>query len=408
MSATQPKPRNEEITEQDLFGSIPKALDINPFEGINLDEITVKPKRKGASDDEELIEINPIQGIDIDEISAVSVPPFDGEEQLEIVEINPIEEEHVEGLNDIHPIPAGAAAGVAVSAGILSGSTKPHFLEKLKIFFTQKSQSPTAASPEAPGPDLRVPPKQVLETPSTKPELASGGPKAAKPKRKVSLQSLFKPLGNGTHPPLSPQLVKQAFNYAEVYRIREKILSVLGGAPHKVVMIASPYDNTGNTFMVSVLGLNAAAYTQLNLLLVDLNMRRPQLHVAFGLPLEKGFGDFAQGTVHWSDTVKETELPNLKVISAGDPVKDMANYLNKDFLESFLKDIRNEFDMVILDTSPVLVRNRNNVDPILLGRMSDAVILISRNKHTSRGALVNTVQAIEQDGGNIVGIVYNQ
>ncbi len=408
MSATQPKPRNEEITEKDLFGSIPKALDINPFEGINLDEITVKSTRKGASDDDELIEINPIRDVDIDEISAVPVSPTEGEEYLEIVEINPIEEEHVEGLNDIHPIPAGAAAGVAVSSGMLSSATKLNLFEKLKNFFTQQPKSPAVASSGAPGPDLQAQPKQVLETPSAKPAAAASGPNAAKLKRKSLFQSLFKPLGSGSHPPLTPQLIKQAFNYAEVYRIREKVLSALGGAPHKVVMVASPYDNTGNTFMVSVLGLNAAAYTQLNLLLVDLNMRRPQLHVAFGLPLEKGFGDFAQGAVHWSEIVKETELPNLKVISAGDPVKDMAKYLNKDFLESFLKDIRNEFDMVILDTSPVLVRNRNNVDPIHLGRMSDVVIVISRNKHTSRGALLNTVQAIEQDGGNIIGIVYNQ
>ncbi len=388
-------------------------LDINPFEGINLDEIAVKPQRKGPTDEDELIEINPIQGIDLDEINAIPVTPAQEEDHLEIREINPVQEEHVEVLNEIHPTPTAAeataaAASITASSDTVSKAAQPKLFEKLKLFFTSKTKSPAVGSLESPEPAVGDQPKQPSVIPSAKPAATDITPKA-KPKRKALSQSLFKPLENGTCPPLSPQLIKQAFNYAEVYRIREKVLTSLGGVFHKkVVMAASPYDNTGNTFMVSVLGLNAAAYTQLNLLLVDLNMRRPQLHIPFGLPLENGFGDIAQGTVHWSDVVKDTELPNLKLISAGAPIKNMAQYLNKDFLESFLEDIKNEFDMVLLDTSPVLVRNRNNVDPILLGRMSDVIIVITRNKHTSRAALVNTVQAIAQDGGNIVGIVYNQ
>jgi len=406
LSATQPKSRDDEITERDLFGSIPKALDINPFEGINLDEITVKSPRKEALEEgEELIEINPIQGVDLEEISAVPVAATDTEEHLEIVEINPIEEEHVEGLNDIHPSPAALAAGSAVLTDGMPSSPKAAFFQKLKGLFSRKTSVSSEPSPPPPIQDKPTQPQQKSETKLPKPSAAP--PVSEKAKPKGFMKPLRKPFGNGGGPALTPQLVKQAFNYAEIYRIREKILSSLDGKVHKVVMAASPYDGTGNTFMISVLGLNAASYTQLNLLLVDLNMRRPQLHLAFGLPLDQGFGDIAQGLVHWSDVVKDTELPNLKLISAGAPVKDLARYLNKDFLESFLSDLKSEYDMVLLDTSPVMVRNRNNVDPILLGRMSDVVIVISRNKYTSRNALVSTVQAIAQDGGNIIGIVYN-
>lgn len=408
MSVTQPKSRNDEITERDLFGTIPKALDINPFEGINLDEIAVKPFRKGTSEEDQLIEINPIQGVDLEEISAVPVAASDTEDHLEIVEINPIEEEHVEGLNDIHPSPADLATGLAVSSQKVPAPSKAGFFLKLKDLFYQQKTSSSDASPVPSIQGTPAQPEQKSETAGAKPSPASSDSPKRKPKHKGFSKPLLKPFGNGGGSPLTPQLIKQAFNYAEIYRIREKILSALDGQVHKVVMAASPHDGTGNTFMVSVLGLNAASYTQLNLLLVDLNMRRPQLHLAFGLPLDRGFGDIAQGLIHWSDVVKETELPNLKLISAGAPVKNLAQYLNKDFLESFLSDLKSEYDMVLLDTSPVLIRNRNNVDPILLGRMSDIVIVISRNKHTSRNALANTVQAITQDGGNIIGIVYNQ
>jgi Mrp family chromosome partitioning ATPase len=408
LSATQPKTKNEEITERDLFGSIPKALDINPFEGINLDEIAVKPSRKESPEEDALIEINPIKGVDLDDISALPFKSAEPEDYLEIVEINPIGEEHLEGLNDIHPSPATAQKEVVGAAMPLARAAEG-FAQKFKRLFSREPEAPSGTPPGATvqNPEAKAAPPS--ETSASKPSVSAiQPPKVVKPKGSFFTRLLSKPIGNGARPALSAQLVKQAFNYAEIYRIREKILTTLDNQSHKAIMVASPYDNTGNTFMVSVLGLNAASYTQLNLLLVDLNMRKPQLHMAFGLPLENGFGEIAQGAVHWSDTVKETELSNLKLISAGSPVKDMARFLNKEFLESFLSELKAAFDMVLLDISPVMVRNRNNVDPILLGRMSDLVLVMARNKHTSRSALMNTVQAILQDGGNIVGIVYNQ
>lgn len=405
MSETQPKSRDNEITERDLFGSIPKALDINPFEGINLDEIAVQPLRKGASEEERLIEINPIQDIDLEEISAIPVTPSSTEEPFEIVEINPIGEQHIIGLNDIHPSAAALATGSAVSTDRPSPSFKTSFLLHLKRLFSKKTNLSMEPSSSSAAQDTKTQPQQKSEKAYLKRSASLSTSQKAKSKGfSKPLRTTF---NNAGFPVLTPQLVKQAFNYAEIYRIREKILSSLEGQVHKVVMAASPQDGTGNTFMVSVLGLNAASYTQLNLLMVDLNMRKPQLHVPFDLPLENGFGDIAQGIVQWTDVIKDTGLPNLKLISAGAPVKNLAKYLNKDFFESFLRDIKSHFDMVLLDTSPVLIRNRNNVDPILLGRMSDLVIVITRNKHTSRNALMNTVQAITQDGGNIIGIVYN-
>lgn len=407
MSATQPKTKNEEITERDLFGSIPKALDINPFEGINFDEIAVNPVRKESQEEEALIEINPIKGVDIDDLSALPFKSSEPEDYLEIVEINPIEEEHLEGLNDIHPHSSTSPKGLGDAAQPRAKAAEG-FAEKFRRLFFRKSKASSETHLGSAGHHPAAKTAPPSEAPASKPTVSAiHPPKAVKPKTNFLSRLIPKPIGNG-RPPLSAQLLKQAFNYAEIYRIREKILTTLDNQPHKAIMLASPYDNTGNTFMVGVLGLNAASYTQLNLLLLDLNMRSPQLHVAFGVPLANGFGEIAQGLVHWSDTVKETELPNLKLISAGAPVRDMARFLNKEFLESFLAEVKTEFDMVLLDTSPVMVRNRNNVDPILLGKMSDLVVVIARNKHTSRSALMNTVQAITQDGGNIVGIVYNQ
>ena len=71
MSRTIPEKPPDSITEQDLFGSIPRALDINPFEGINLTEMRILSEcpDRNRDDDWEYVEINPIQGIDIADMS---------------------------------------------------------------------------------------------------------------------------------------------------------------------------------------------------------------------------------------------------------------------------------------------------------------------------------------------------
>lgn len=92
MSGVTPHNREHDISENDLFGSIPRALDINPFEGINLDDICViTPDDPVHDDDWDFIEINPIEGIDIAEMSVIRP---DGSwsktaEDFEVVEIKP-------------------------------------------------------------------------------------------------------------------------------------------------------------------------------------------------------------------------------------------------------------------------------------------------------------------------------
>lgn len=91
MSGAIPHKREDDITEKDLFGSIPRVLDLNPFEGINLDEISVRMVDKPIYDDEwDYIEINPIQGIDIAEMSVVRQDGSDtATEDIEVVEVKP-------------------------------------------------------------------------------------------------------------------------------------------------------------------------------------------------------------------------------------------------------------------------------------------------------------------------------
>ena len=206
----------------------------------------------------------------------------------------------------------------------------------------------------------------------------------------------------------SSRLIKKTFDYGEVHRIREGIVGELKRHNLKTVMVASPHDDAGNTFLVSVLGSNIARFgAAMRVLLVDLNMRRPELHLSFGLEIGKGFSAVASGLLPWREALKSTNLKDLQIMTAGRVDTDLSPFLNRSLLDNLIREMKEEFDLILFDTSPLLIHNRNNVDPTLLSLLSDMVVLVVQDKRTTKAQLEDAIAAIPQGSTKIRGIVYN-
>lgn len=70
--------------------------------------------------------------------------------------------------------------------------------------------------------------------------------------------------------------------------------------------------------------------------------------------------------------------------------------------------MKKDFDLILLDTSPILSQNRNNVDPALLSIVCDKVLIEIQGKKTTKNQLDEAFTAITQGGGKVDGIIYNQ
>jgi Mrp family chromosome partitioning ATPase len=203
-------------------------------------------------------------------------------------------------------------------------------------------------------------------------------------------------------------MVGKAYGYSEINRIREQIVNAAQVHNKRAIMITSPHDDTGNTFLVSVLGYSVAYFNHINVLLVDLNMRWPQLHLPFDLELKTGFTDIAAGKMDWKEAVKDTKLSGLSVVTAGLHDERLPFFLNRPFLNTMIKEMSENFDMVILDTSPVLSQNRNNVDPVRLSLLSEMVLMVVQDKITKKSNLRDAVTTITEGGGGVDGVIYNK
>ena len=122
-----------------------------------------------------------------------------------------------------------------------------------------------------------------------------------------------------------------------------------------------------------------------------------ELHIARG----PGVSEFLLGSVSQGKIVQDTVMPGLYVIPAGSPIPSPADTLAGEKFRSFLMDLRGKFDLVILDTPPILPVP----DALTIAEQVDAFILLFRLSHTPQGMFH---QAIEELGGKkIMGVVLN-
>ncbi|MBW1801815.1 MAG: CpsD/CapB family tyrosine-protein kinase [Deltaproteobacteria bacterium] len=203
-------------------------------------------------------------------------------------------------------------------------------------------------------------------------------------------------------------VVSRAYGYAEINRIREKAIGALLENDKKTILIVSPRDDTGNTFLAAVLGYSIAYFNSKSVLLVDLNMRRPQLHLPFGLEMEKGFTEIASDAINWKEAVKSTGLVELKVVTAGEPDENLCYFLNRPILKDMIEQMKADYEVVIFDSSPLLHQNRNNCDPVQLALICDMVLMVIEDKMTTKGELKAAMDVVINGGGTIDGVIYNR
>ncbi len=203
-------------------------------------------------------------------------------------------------------------------------------------------------------------------------------------------------------------LIEKAYHYAELTRIREKVFSSLEESGGKSLLITSPHDNTGSSFLAGAMAYIGARSYLKKVLLIDSNMRRAGLHELFGVPQSYGFTDLIRNNIPWQAVVKETGVENLSIITAGDRCENFAEYIRHSHIPTLLDDVQKYFDLIVFDTSPVLTPNRNNVNIVSLTSVVDYFLLITKQSGTTKEDLKETKNVIEAGNGTIHGIVLNE
>jgi capsular exopolysaccharide synthesis family protein len=174
----------------------------------------------------------------------------------------------------------------------------------------------------------------------------------------------------------------------------------------RVLVITSASPGEGKTTTSSNLAVTLANMGR-RVLLIDGDIRSPRMHSIFGLKNSTGLTttlkQMAINDLLTDTFIRDTTVPNLFVLTSGPAIQAGADLLFSALMPTLLARYRNEYDMVLIDTPPMLVMP----DARVLGRIADAVVLIARAGQTTRSAIQAAYRRFVDDRTPVLGVVLN-
>ncbi len=137
---------------------------------------------------------------------------------------------------------------------------------------------------------------------------------------------------------------------------------------------------------------------------VDANLRSPTLHDHFRFENKLGFADAIKSTKPMHEYARRASGSRLWLITAGTIGKEPNGSLNPARLRARLAELRDEFDYVLLDTPALLLHG----DAVLLGQMTDGMILVVGSNETRRESARLAKESIENAQVPLLGAVLNR
>jgi capsular exopolysaccharide synthesis family protein len=169
------------------------------------------------------------------------------------------------------------------------------------------------------------------------------------------------------------------------------------------IMLTSATPSEGKSTVAAHLAI-ANADRGKKTLLVDGDLRRPSLHTKFGLNPSAGLSTVLNGEVRWQDVVLAIEgKSNLFFLPSG-PGSHRAADLVGPRLSSLLDEFGKEYDLVILDSPPLL----GFAECLQMAAAADGVLIVSLAGQTKRKTVAAVVSALRRLRANIIGVVLNQ
>ena len=138
-------------------------------------------------------------------------------------------------------------------------------------------------------------------------------------------------------------------------------------------------------------------------LFVDADLRRPTLHMTFGLVNTKGLTTYLAQGADYHELLGNSGIENLTILTSGPVPPNPAELLNSKRMKDFLANSQNEFDIVVLDVPPLL----SVTDTQVLSAEVDGVVLIVRQGIAQKAAVQRSVELLKMVNAKVLGYVLN-
>ncbi|HCR9925322.1 polysaccharide biosynthesis tyrosine autokinase [Klebsiella pneumoniae] len=173
-------------------------------------------------------------------------------------------------------------------------------------------------------------------------------------------------------------------------------------ARNNILMISGASSNAGKTFVSTNLAA-VISQTGKKVLLIDTDMRKGYTHKLFNINNDHGLSDFLSGKNDINKTIKTIDVAGFDFIPRGIVPPNPAELLMHKRFGELLKWANENYDLVILDTPPILAVT----DAAIIGNYSGTTLLVARFELNSPKEIEVSIKRFEQSGVHIKGCILN-
>ncbi|TPJ08985.1 polysaccharide biosynthesis tyrosine autokinase [Mesorhizobium sp. B2-7-3] len=201
---------------------------------------------------------------------------------------------------------------------------------------------------------------------------------------------------------LIASIADQKSGLSEAYRSLRTSLQFSGaeGAPRSL-LVTSSEPSEGKSTTSFKLGQDFAALGA-KVLLVDGDLRKPNLHRLFGLDNAIGLSNLLTNTVRKEDLAgifRATKYPNVTVLTSGTIPPNPADLLSSPKMALIITNLGKRFDLVIIDAPPVVGLS----DAPILGRLAEGTLMVISTNQVTRKSAKTALKRLRAAGANVIG-----
>lgn len=173
-------------------------------------------------------------------------------------------------------------------------------------------------------------------------------------------------------------------------------------APNNRLLITGATPGVGKSF-VSANFAAIVANAGRRVLLIDADMRKGHLNYYFGTERERGLSEVIAGSLSPSEGIRRNVLPNLDLLTTGVLPPNPAELMMSAAFALMLEGLSTQYDIVIMDTPPVLVA----ADTIGMAAQAGTILLVARARQTQMGEVNESAKRLAHAGTSVTGVIFN-
>ena len=172
---------------------------------------------------------------------------------------------------------------------------------------------------------------------------------------------------------------------------------------NKSILITSSAPGEGKT-LVAVNLAGSFALANKRTIIIDCDLRKPRVHSVFNHKRYPGFTDYFVGKVSFEEILRHSDVENLDFVTAGTIPPNPSEILDSRGMKSFINKLRDEYDIIILDSPPLVTVT----DAEILSRLVDETILVVSANQTDRDLMEKAVALLQKgDESSFIGVLLN-